>query len=106
MKTNTITINGKEYRVKYTIRALFIWEQIMKRPFKVETMLDTYALFYAILLANNENDVLDWNEFLDALDADPNLFNVLNEKVNETTKVDALMEDDEPEGNKGDVKKN
>ena len=104
MKPNTIIINDKEYKVKYTIRALFIWEQIMKRPFKVETMLDTYTLFYAILLANNENDVLDWNEFLDALDDDPNLFNTLNDKINETTKVEALMEDDEPD--KGDVKKN
>lgn len=104
MKTNTITINGKEYKVKYTIRALFIWEQIMKRPFKIETMLDTYTLFYSILLANNDNEVLDWNEFLDALDDDPQLFNTLNDKINETTKVDALMEEDEPEG-KGDVKK-
>lgn len=102
---NTITINGKEYKVRYTIRALFIWEQIMKRAFEVKTLLDTYTLFYCILLANNENDVLDWNEFLDALDSDPNLFNQLNDKVNETTKVEALMEDEEPEGNDG-VKKN
>lgn len=102
--TNTIKINGKEYRVKYTIRALFIWEQIMKRPFEVKTMLDTFALFYSIILANNENDVLDWNEFMDALDNDPNLFNQLNDKVNESTKVEELMEDDEED--KDGVKKN
>ena len=104
MKTNTITINGREYKVKYTIRALFIWEQIMKRPFKVETMLDTYALFYSIVLANNSENPLDWNEFLDALDNDPSLFHQLNDKVNESTKVEELMEDEEQK--QGDVKKN
>ena len=31
---NTITINNTEYKVKYTIRALFIFEQITGKAFE------------------------------------------------------------------------
>ena len=33
----TIKINDKEYKVKYTIRALFYWEQITGKPFAINT---------------------------------------------------------------------
>lgn len=95
MKTNTITINGKEYKIKYTLRGLFLWEQIMNRPFEVKNMLDTYTLYYAMLLANNGDDAPDWNEFIDALDEDPSLAVKLAQKLNDntTTKLEKLMED-------------
>ena len=49
-----ITINNKEYKVKYTIRALFAFEQITGKPFELKTVLDNYLFLYCILLANNE----------------------------------------------------
>jgi hypothetical protein len=70
-----ITINGKKYKVKYTIRALFIFERITNKAFKIETLLDNYLFFYSMILANNKENVLDWEEFLDALDSDKDLFN-------------------------------
>ena len=42
---NTIKINGEEYVIKYTIRALFMWEQITGKPFKINTLLDNYIFF-------------------------------------------------------------
>ena len=39
----TVNINGKEYEIRYTIRGLFLWEQIMNRPFEVNNLLDTYT---------------------------------------------------------------
>ena len=95
MKANTIIINGKEYKVKYTIRGLFLWEQIMNRPFEVKNMLDTYTLYYAMLLANNGDDAPDWNDFLNALDDDPTLTVELATKLNSNTtaKLEKLMED-------------
>ena len=35
---NTIKINGIDYKIKYTIRALFIFEQITGKAFKIETL--------------------------------------------------------------------
>ena len=69
-----ITINNKEYKVKYTIRALFVFEQITGKAFEIKTLLDNYIFFYSMIIANNPDNVLDWNEFIDALDSDPSIF--------------------------------
>lgn len=58
---NTITINNTEYKVKYTIRALFIFEQITGKAFEIKTLLDNYIFFYSMILANNPDNILDWN---------------------------------------------
>lgn len=70
----TITINGTEYNIKYTIRALFIFEQITGKAFKLESLLDNYIFFYSMILANNPDNVLDWDTYLDAIDSNPKLF--------------------------------
>lgn len=89
-----ITINDKEYQFKYTLRALFIFEQITKKPFSISTLLDNYLFFYCILLANN-SDVLEWDEFIDALDKDPSLLSNINEALAEHEKLEELFSDKE-----------
>lgn len=91
---NTIKINNKEYKVKYTIRALFIFEQITGKAFEVKTLLDNYIFFYSMILANNPDDVLDWNVFIDALDSDPSIFKQLNTLVENEQKKQQILVDD------------
>lgn len=95
---NTVTINGVDYKIKYTIRALFIMEQITGKPFQVTTLLDNYIFFYSMILANNPDNILDWNDFIDALDNDPNLFKQLTEIGNSFTKKDSMFQQDEEDG--------
>lgn len=95
---NTVTINGVDYKIKYTIRALFIMEQITGKPFQVTTLLDNYIFFYSMILANNPDNILNWNDFIDALDNDPNLFKQLTEIGNSFTKKDSMFQQDEEEG--------
>lgn len=94
---NTVIINGKEYAVKYTVRALFIFEQITGKPFKIETLLDNYIFFYSMLLASNKDNVLQWDDFIDALDADRTLFQNLNDIVAEQEKARQVFEDNAPD---------
>ena len=99
----TININGIDYNIKYTIRALFIFEQITGKPFKVETLLDNYIFFYSMILANNKENILDWDDFINALDNDPNLFQNMDELLSKESKQNALFNDsntDEEEGKK------
>lgn len=86
----TITINNKQYKLKYTLRALFIFEQITGKPFNITTLLDNYLFFYSLILANNE-DVLSWDEFIDALDKDPNILKQISNAVEEAQKKDGLF---------------
>lgn len=92
---NTVTINSVDYKIKYTIRALFIMEQITGKPFQVKTLLDNYIFFYSMILANNQDKILDWNVFIDALDNDPNLFKQLTEIGNSFNKKDSMFQQDE-----------
>ena len=86
-----IKINNKEYTVKYTIRALFIFEQITGKPFGIETLLDNYLFFYSMILANNPDNPLDWDEFIDALDNDKDLLAQLSKTVDDYQKQDNIF---------------
>lgn len=95
---NTITINNTEYKVKYTIRALFIFEQITGKAFEIKTLLDNYIFFYSMILANNPDNILDWNVFIDALDSDPSIFQQLNQLVEKEQKKQILLCDNSEDG--------
>lgn len=100
---NTISINGKDYKIKYTIRALFIFEQITGKAFNIQTLLDNYIFFYSMILANNE-DVLDWNDFLDALDEDPTLFAQMNDIIAKQQKKDSIFNSEDTPNEEKKVK--
>lgn len=76
---NTIKINGNEYNVRYSIRAMFIFEQIKGEPFGLYTTLDNIIYFYSMIMASNKDCTLKWDDFLDAIDNDPTIISQLME---------------------------
>ena len=92
---DTIKIGENTYNLKYTIRSLFLFEQITKKSFKIETLLDNYVFFYCLLLANNKDNVIDWDDFIDALDQDPTLFQRMSEIIAKQQKKNDLFADDD-----------
>ena len=100
---NKIKIGEKEYDLRYSLRSLFIFEQITKKAFKIETLLDNYIFFYSMLLASNKDNPIDWDDFIDALDNDPALFGKMSEIVAAQQKKNGLFEDAAEES--GDEKK-
>lgn len=99
-----IEINGKNYKLKYTIRSLFIWEQITGKSFKIENMLDNYLFFYSMLLANNPDNILSWDDYINAMDEDPMLFKRMTDIIEEQQKKDNLFTNEE-KTKKGSKKK-
>ena len=100
-----IEINKKSYNLKYTVRCLFIFEQISGKSFKIETLLDNYLFYYSMILANNPDNPLDWDEFLDAMDDDPTLFKRMSEIIEQQQKKDEIFNSGEEKGKKGSKKK-
>lgn len=102
-----ITINGIEYNVKYTIRALFYFENITGKAFEIKTLQDNYILFYCMILANNPDNILEWNDFLDAVDNDPKLIEQLTSINDEYLKKDKILNpvEEETKGKKSTKKK-
>jgi len=100
----TVTIGGKEYKVKYSLRSLFIFEAITKKPFTIDTLTDNYLFFYSILLASNPDMPLEWDVFIDELDSNPSLFNEINDAVTEQQKGNKLLSSDEKNDSEGKKK--
>lgn len=97
-----IRINNKEYKLKYTLRALFIFEQITNRQFAVKNITDTYIFLYSVLLANNPDMELSFEELINYCDDDITIINNFNKFLfNENQKNNIFDKDD----NQDDTKK-
>lgn len=68
-----ITIKEQTYKVKYSIRALFVFEQLTGKSFVLEKMMDFYIFYYAMILANNPDCNLLFDEFIDQCDENPEI---------------------------------
>lgn len=90
-----LTIGGKEYVIKPTLRAYFIFERITKKSFVIETLLDNYIFLYSIILANNKDSILDWDDFIDAVDEDKNLMEQFNRIMLANQKLDNMISEAE-----------
>lgn len=96
-----VTINGVEYDLKYSIRALFLWEQITGKQFEIKSTLDNYIFYYCIILTSNkEKEPLDWNDFLNAIDENPKTLNPLVDLMQSVEKKNSLIDTEVEEGNK------
>lgn len=73
LQTMEITIQNRDYKLKYTLRALFIYEQVTGKVFEMKTITDEYLFFYCLLAANNPDIPLTFDELIDELDEDPKL---------------------------------
>lgn len=69
-----VTINNAEYILRYTLRALFIYEEITGKPYSGDKMVNSYILLYAMLMANNKDFPLTFDDVIDACDSDPSIF--------------------------------
>lgn len=101
-----VKINGTEYEVKYTIRALFIFEQITEKSFSLDSTLDNYIFFYSMILANNNGEKpLSWDDFIEAIDTDPSLTSQLLGYITEYHASRRLLDHSEdPDGDKSEKK--
>jgi len=65
-----VTIKGTTYKIKYTLRALFIFENITGKKFDVQSSMEQFLFYYAILLANNPDMKMTFDDFIDACEPD------------------------------------
>lgn len=96
---NKVKINDKEYNVKYTLRSLFLYEQITKKPFtlaELEYVINRYIFAYCIVLASNlEEETLDWDDFISACDKDNSIITTINDIVMKEQKINQMINGEE-----------
>ena len=83
----TISLNEKEFILKYTLRAFFVFESISGDPFQFGKMLDEFLLFYSFLIASNQDSFqLKFDEFIELCENDLTLFEQFKEFILEEIK--------------------
>ena len=89
-----VTISGRTYRMRHSLRVLFVYEEIAGKPYEGGSLQSAYVLCYACLLANNPDSFsMTFPEFIDACDADPGIFRMFAEMVGGQNRLDAQAAD-------------
>ena len=90
----SVKINGEEFTPKYTLRALFIYEQMSgHNGFETSSTEDNFMLIYAMLKGSKRDTLLTYDEFIDECDAHPEMVAELTECITSQVKAnDAMME--------------
>lgn len=84
----TISLNGKDFSLKYTLRAFFVFESISGYPFQFRKMLDEFLLFYSFLLASNQELFkMEFEEFIELCENDLTLFEQFKEFILDEIKL-------------------
>ena len=60
-----IQIKGTAYNIRYTIRAMFVFEQITGKIFRLENLTDYYLFYYSLLVANNSDLQMTFEDFIE-----------------------------------------
>lgn len=74
-----ITIKEKEIELKQSFRSLIIYEGIKGEAFAPKTISDIIIYFYSVVLGSEVGIQLTFDEFLEVLDANPDLLNGFSE---------------------------
>lgn len=70
-----VRINEIEYKLKWTLRGFFIYEELSGRPFEAGKIVNEYLLLYAMLLANNPDTFsMTFDEFIAECDANNQIY--------------------------------
>ena len=70
-----VKIQGKEYELHYSLGGHFVYESVFKEPYKGDTMMSTYMLFWAMLAyCNREEFSMSHTDFIDAMTEEPQPF--------------------------------
>lgn len=86
-------INGKNYELKYSLRSMFIWEEMVGKPFEIKTLFDTYCFCFSCIIANPDNPSLDFTDFIDWCDEHPEVMVEFNTFLENETKLRNQSED-------------
>ena len=103
----TIKYKGKEYEIKFTYRALMIYENITNTAFQPNNFTGIINYFYSALLAAAKGESIDYNEFIDWLDENPDELNkfsmFLDELYDLNNKISPKIEEKKEDIDEKDV---
>lgn len=71
----TITIKDKDIELKYTIRAMIMYENMTEKSFAPQSLTDIITFMYCVVVSSAKDYSIKFDEFIDYLDENPNIIN-------------------------------
>lgn len=82
-----ITIKDKEIELKYTIRAMLMFENIADKTFNTAGLTDVITFMYCCVLSSSKDYSITFDEFIDWLDENPSVLNEFGDWVQDIVKT-------------------
>lgn len=88
MEIQTITLNGKEYKVRIGLAASLCWEKTTGKKISqlTDNLEDVLLMFYCCLKTSNKID-FSFNKFVDMLDNDIEALDKFNKVVESSNNI-------------------
>lgn len=102
-----ITIKDEVIEMRYSFRALMIYENIMQKSFQGNGVTEILTFMYCIILGSKKDLQFTYDEFLDMVDENPALIKEFSEWLTETVQHnnELLMKKEISEEEKKKIKK-
>lgn len=104
-----INIKDKEIELKYSFRAIMIYEKMTGESFNPKGTSEMLLYFYSIILGSDKEFMLDFDEFIDWIDNNPQVLNDfvlwLSQIISKNDLLNDSNEDDNKETDPKPVKK-
>lgn len=78
-----IEIKGISYKMRYSLRALVIYEELKKESSRPGGIMDEMILYYSAFVASNPETNVTFDDFFEAVDNDINLLSSLRKWMKE-----------------------
>ena len=82
-----ITIKDREIELRYTVRSMMIYENIMGKTFSPDGLSEIIIYFYSTILASSKDTSISYDDFIDWFDQNPEALNDFSDWLNSNVKV-------------------
>ena len=81
----TFKIKDKEIELKYSIRAMIMYENMTDKSFSPQNLTDIITFMYCVVISSAKDYSITFDEFIDFLDENPNAVNDFGEWLTSST---------------------
>lgn len=79
-----ININDKEITLKYSLRAMMMYENVTNKTLNPSDITEVVTFFYCVVLASSKDYSLSFEDFMDWLDENPDTLKEFGEWLQAT----------------------
>ena len=84
-----ITLNKKKITLKYTLRAMMMYENMTQKSFSPNTITDVITFMYCVVIASSKDYSITFDQFIDYIDEHPDTMTKFAEWIQDTSNVQA-----------------